>query len=212
MRELIVQLSVADLRVIGLEGLADCCRFDDAARLDLESCQDLTQSWRVTVDTSLRTEDVVSSDCIEDAWRLREADGVSEFLVVIDRSETPLLSAPCACDVICRGEIRPDDDLARFELVAPEETIKRISQEMAEAPFHCELVRIGEYSGRDGVSNRLTPRQEKLLRSAYDRGYYEVPRSADLGELARRFDLDKSTVSEHLRRAERNILRMALSN
>jgi len=211
MRELIIQLSITDLRALGLDGLTDCCQLNEAARLKMESCQHLTQSWVVTVDAPIRPAEVERSDCIEDARLLHEdEEECYEFLVVIDRSESPLLSAPCACDVMCHGEIRPGKDLAQFELVAPEETIRRINQEMSDGPFHSRLVRIGEYSGKNDVSASLTPRQEKLIKIAYERGYYEVPRSVDLNELAQQFDLDKSTVSEHLRRAERNILTTVL--
>lgn len=53
---------------------------------------------------------------------------------------------------------------------------------------------------------KLTARQREVLETAFDRGYYDVPRSASTAEIAAEFDLDDSTVSEHLQRAERNVL------
>lgn len=52
----------------------------------------------------------------------------------------------------------------------------------------------------------LTERQRTVLETAYAKGYYEVPRHVSSDELAANLDLDKSTVLEHLRRAERNVL------
>ena len=48
----------------------------------------------------------------------------------------------------------------------------------------------------------LTARQAAVLRAAVDDGYYEVPRGTTTGELAERFGLARSTLEEHLRRAE----------
>lgn len=47
----------------------------------------------------------------------------------------------------------------------------------------------------------LTDRQLAVLAAAVAEGYFEVPRRATLADLAAEFDLEKSTVSEHLRRA-----------
>lgn len=41
-------------------------------------------------------------------------------------------------------------------------------------------------------------------------GYYDVPRNASTEEVAAELELDGSTVSEHLQRAERNVLRRVL--
>ena len=51
----------------------------------------------------------------------------------------------------------------------------------------------------------LTDRQLTVLAAAVEAGYFEVPRRATLDDLATEFDLEKSTVSEHLRRAMHHI-------
>lgn len=45
-----------------------------------------------------------------------------------------------------------------------------------------------------------------MVRTAYDLGYYETPRRADHEEIAAELDLAASTVSEHLRKAERRLV------
>ncbi|MFB6270855.1 MAG: helix-turn-helix domain-containing protein, partial [Halobacterium sp.] len=48
----------------------------------------------------------------------------------------------------------------------------------------------------------LTARQAAVLRAAVQDGYYEFPRRTTTADLADRFDLARSTLEEHLRRAE----------
>jgi len=49
-------------------------------------------------------------------------------------------------------------------------------------------------------------RQREVIETAWERGYYEVPKAVSTEELATELELDPSTVSEHLQRAERNLL------
>ena len=59
---------------------------------------------------------------------------------------------------------------------------------------------------------RLTDRQRKTLISAYKLGYYDVPRRITAEELAERLNLAKSTLSAHVRKAERRLLAEMLSD
>jgi len=53
---------------------------------------------------------------------------------------------------------------------------------------------------------RLTPRQNDLLRRAVAEGYFDVPRRTSLTALARRLQVSKSTLSERLALIERNLI------
>jgi len=52
----------------------------------------------------------------------------------------------------------------------------------------------------------LTDRQVEVLRAAYLAGYYEWPRDTTAEQLADSLDIASSTLHQHLRRAERNIV------
>ncbi len=52
----------------------------------------------------------------------------------------------------------------------------------------------------------LTENEDKVLRVAFDMGYFEVPRKARIRDIARRLGKSPSTVNETLRRAEKKIL------
>ncbi|MFC6756165.1 helix-turn-helix domain-containing protein [Halomicroarcula sp. GCM10025894] len=56
------------------------------------------------------------------------------------------------------------------------------------------------------LSDELTDRQREVLRSAYLAGYYEWPRDTTAEQLAETLDIASSTLHQHLRRAERNLL------
>jgi predicted DNA binding protein len=50
-------------------------------------------------------------------------------------------------------------------------------------------------------SPRLTDAQREVLRAAYEDGYFEVPRQTTTNELAERFDVSDTAISQRLRRA-----------
>jgi predicted DNA binding protein len=50
-----------------------------------------------------------------------------------------------------------------------------------------------------------------VLETAYDLGFYEVPRQASTEDVAGELDIDPATASEHLQRAERNLLTSQLA-
>jgi hypothetical protein len=53
----------------------------------------------------------------------------------------------------------------------------------------------------------LTAKQRTVLVAAIETGFFSLPRETTLADLAERFDISEQAVSEHLRRAQRNVLR-----
>ena len=51
----------------------------------------------------------------------------------------------------------------------------------------------------------LPPNQQEALRAAVEHRYYETPRKIDLGELAEKLDIPRSTLTYRVRRAEAHI-------
>jgi len=54
---------------------------------------------------------------------------------------------------------------------------------------------------------KLTKKQRKALELAYYNKYYDIPRGIDLGKLASKMSINKSTFREHLKRAEIKIIK-----
>ncbi len=53
---------------------------------------------------------------------------------------------------------------------------------------------------------KLTKREEEIIKYAYEKGFYDIPRRITLEDIALKFKLSVSTVSEIIRRGERKIL------
>jgi len=63
----------------------------------------------------------------------------------------------------------------------------------------------------DSPVARLTEKQRRVLIAAYRLGYYDVPRRITSERLAEKLGLVKSTLSDHVRKAERRLLTEMLS-
>jgi len=59
---------------------------------------------------------------------------------------------------------------------------------------------------RESVEQRLTGKQESVLRAAYHAGYFEWPRGSTAEELAESMEVSSPTLHNHLRRAQQKVL------
>lgn len=63
-----------------------------------------------------------------------------------------------------------------------------------------------DYEGPADPLDAVTPRQQEVLETAFEMGYFNVPREVTTDAIATTLDLDPSTVREHLQRAQKNLL------
>lgn len=97
-----------------------------------------------------------------------------------------------------------------MSLVGPQETISSTIRNTRRP----KSLPISKSSGRTkekAILDVLTDRQQEVMQTAFDMGYYEVPREVSTEEITGTLELDPSTVAEHLQRAERNVLSQLLS-
>ena len=71
-----------------------------------------------------------------------------------------------------------------------------------------EVVRIKKVKEEE----MLTENQEKIVRTAYERGYYDFPKRVGVKELADMFEISTATLSEILRRGQRKIIESYFEN
>lgn len=72
------------------------------------------------------------------------------------------------------------------------------------AGFHlCRLTRDGD---SEPPGDGLTDRQHEALRTAYELGYFDIPRRASLEDVAADLGISASSVSERLRRAQTQLV------
>lgn len=58
----------------------------------------------------------------------------------------------------------------------------------------------------DDLLPALTDRQREVFATAYERGYYEIPRETSTAEVAHGVGIERRTAEEHLRRAENKLV------
>lgn len=95
--------------------------------------------------------------------------------------------------------------------IGSQEQLSDAFTEMQAAGFDVTLEKLHDYRIQKTPLDVLTDRQHEVLEVAYELGYYDVPRRSSTEEVAAELGVDDSTVSEHLQRAERNLLTNLLS-
>ncbi len=98
--------------------------------------------------------------------------------------------------------VAPDGRLVQRLLLEDQAAVRAVVSRLEAAGRPVELLSLGRLEGRDD----LTSRQEDVLHTAYDLGYFDDPKGVSLRELARRFGVSVSTVSEALRGATRKLM------
>lgn len=99
-------------------------------------------------------------------------------------------------------EIR--DGRANWSVSATHDRLSSLGQELRALNIDFEVESINQ---EKQTAQLLTDRQESLLETAVEEGYYDTPRGCTLTELADAVDIAKSTASETLHRAESQIIK-----
>lgn len=128
-----------------------------------------------------------------------EPDGVLADLLSVHRS----------FGVAARFPLRyVDHDPATVEVAetGPREELRERVRETRELAT-VDVRRVEEYDPASGQSFReLTDRQQEVLETAVELGYYDAPRGATHEDIAAELDCSTSVVGQHLRRVERDLL------
>lgn len=212
MREAIVTVSDDELDAMGLGELVAHAR--EAGIRDLE---ELTCHGNGGV-MQLEVEQQLDEEC------LSQFESVSQWEFVTEKDDSYLYLIEVVAPELTADIVDYRDDLvgtcdpsmtehgATMELVGPQQTISETLREYEAAGVSPELEKLGDYEGSERSLDALTDRQKEVVQTAYDMGFYEVPREVSTEAIADELGIDASTVAEHLQRAERNLLRHQLSS
>ncbi|HEX2169848.1 MAG TPA: helix-turn-helix domain-containing protein [Nitrososphaera sp.] len=103
-----------------------------------------------------------------------------------------------------------DVDRMKVEMIGKENEIKKLlhyTNKWGDNSFKIlGLTSVDTKEGGASLLSKLTRRQRQMLLTAYALGYYDVPRRISSDELSRHLKVDKSTIVEHLRKAERKLI------
>ncbi|WP_276273900.1 helix-turn-helix domain-containing protein [Haloarcula litorea] len=154
------------------------------------------------------TERVVAGvDSLVAATFVPDRDGTYAFLSQDDYEFAgPILDAVGASDVLFRPPVVfLDTGAVRFEAVGETAALSGFHDDLADlGTLAIERVQAFE---RAGSPSGLTERQRAALDAAVAVGYYEVPRSGTIADVAAELDCSTSTAGELVRKAESAVVR-----
>jgi predicted DNA binding protein len=96
----------------------------------------------------------------------------------------------------------------RWTILTPSsKSVKHFINELEKKSINTQII-----SSRKIFPEPLTPREIKILKAAYNLGYYNYPRSISFNELAKKLGIAPSTLSEALRKAEKKLILIYMRN
>ena len=206
MREARVAIGDSAFEAMGIEALVSLCR--EAGIQDFEElvCHGLGAIVQVEVQMRIDEERLSSLECIDKWEHVGEVDETHLYVIAFTAPELPEDLADEMDGLI--GTCNPvvTEHGATMSFVGPQKAIAKTVSTYETAGVSTDLQTLDVYEGRKRPIDELTDRQREVIQTAYDKGYYEVPREVTTGDIAAELGIDSSTVAEHLQRAERNLL------
>lgn len=115
-------------------------------------------------------------------------------------------------ETFSRGSLVPlppleyrSDWTVRFSLVGEPTDLRRALEDVP-AGIEATVDRVGEYDGGDATIAALTSRQREALRTARELGYFDVPRTASVEDVAAELGCSAGTAAEHLRKGQQRVM------
>lgn len=210
MREAIVNVHDHDGAALGLDGVVDVFREAGLDDVEVLSCEGFRGVVRAQVQE--RVDEDRLADLPTVTWYERIVDpgpGVA-YLVEFDAEAGEDTIGACDDDLLLCGTLDVGDEGFTFGLAGPQESIRETIAKYQAAGARVGLELLRDYERHEQPLDALTDRQREVIETAFEMGYFDVPRRASTDEIAIELDLDDSTVSEHLQRAERNLLATVL--
>jgi HTH DNA binding domain len=100
-----------------------------------------------------------------------------------------------------------DVDRMKVEVVGKETDVKKILQNASRWSNTYKILGLTSIDKKEEpLLSKLSIKQRQALLTAFALGYYDVPRKISSEELSRHLNADKSTIVEHLRKAEKKLI------
>lgn len=211
MREAIVSVRDEDGSALGLADFVDVFREGGLGEVEVVSCEGSRGVVRVEVDDAVDEDRLDESPGVTWWERIDRTGSGTAYLLGFDVEDRPNTVDACDENLVRCGAIDVNDGDFTFDVAGSQEAIADTVAEYEATGANVRLEALRDFDPRDDPLDALTARQREVVRVAFEVGYFDVPRSASTAEVAAELDLDASTVSEHLQRAEHNLLSAVLS-
>lgn len=206
MREAVLSIDDDELATLGIQGLVSLCRSAGLRGVEELECHPTGAVLRVEVETPLDEERLKTFDYVNWWERVTSSDDRQQYILSFSSPNLSETISDHANDLVGTCNTEMTERGATLSIVGPHDAIRGTLEEYRSSGMSPSLRRITPYKGATQPLDRLTERQQEVIQTAYDMGYYEVPRETSTEAVATELGLDPSTVAEHLQRAERNLL------
>lgn len=126
------------------------------------------------------------------------------FAIINVRTSDPwILNALIKSEILLRYPLKIKNGEILIEALNKRSNIELFLSNLENNSIDYELISIGKY--HEVVL--LTKRQEEVMTTAYNTGYYEIPRKISLTDLAGKMKISSSALSELLRRIHRKLVK-----
>ena len=160
-------------------------------------------------DKSMNVKDLIGKGLLTNIELLyKEKDG-SEVVFIEGRLRIPQLPKDARLPklLVARPPDFLDIDRMKVEVAGKETDIKKILQNASRWSNTYKILGLTPIDKEEEpLISKLSMKQRQALLTAFALGYYDVPRRISSEELSRHLNADKSTIVEHLRKAEKKLL------
>lgn len=208
LREVELRIPLAAVETWGLEALVSIWNTqEDDLHLQWLSCRGSHVTLLVETSQPLDTATFTAIEYITELRLVGRGPGRFEYLLEMEAPRCQESLDECDGGFFVKESPILSETGIEFTVVATQETLRLFGVgDVDSVACECEVLSLTAYTGRQKPLDSLTERQRTVMETAYAKGYYAVPRRISSDDLAAEFGLEKSTVLEHLRRAERNVL------
>jgi predicted DNA binding protein len=92
-------------------------------------------------------------------------------------------------------------------MVGDPEDFTTFVTDAAQKGWGLEILSVCEYNPYvDGIFDVLTSKQKEILLESYRSGFFDHPRRINAGELAEKMGMHKTTLLEHIHKAEKRLI------
>lgn len=210
MREAEVSITNGELGEMGIEGLFSVIREAGLREFEELACRGTGAVVQVELESRCDEAALAAFDYVDQWHHVAERADAHVYVISFTAPDLPESLEETADDLVGTCDPEIGDAGTTMSLVGPHEAISSQINEYEQAGISPDLRRLGGYDGPEYPLDDLTDRQREVIETAWEMGYYEVPKEVSANEIAAELDLDASTVNEHLQRAERNLLKQLL--
>jgi hypothetical protein len=100
-----------------------------------------------------------------------------------------------------------ENDCLTFNMVGNPEDFQTFVSDALDNGWKFDILSVCDYYPQvSGIFDILTPRQKGILLESYRQGYFDHPRKVNASELADKMGMHKSTLLEHIHKAEKRLI------